>query len=355
MELLKLVILILLSAGFVAFAIPTLIKIADKGQFFDFPDDERKVHIRNIPNLGGIAIYLGFLFTCILFLKATAIEYSNFLLGGSMVIFAMGVRDDLVGLNAYKKLLLQIFAAALVVVFGDVCITSFYGLFGVTDLHPLFAIPFSIFVILVITNAINLIDGIDGLAAAIGIVITFCLGLIFYQMNEIGWCRISFALMGTLLGFIWYNFYPAKIFMGDTGAYIMGYILSILIIQFIELNRFDSDINPVPFIKSAPAVGIGFMFIPLFDTLRAFILRIVQGKSPLYADRQHLHHFMLDLKWSHKKISIFMSLFTLFFIILCIGLQDIGSFSLILLLGVIGVCIHLYIRWVQKKMRLNEN
>jgi UDP-N-acetylmuramyl pentapeptide phosphotransferase/UDP-N-acetylglucosamine-1-phosphate transferase len=340
MELFKLILLLSVSSAFVAFAIPTLIKIADKGKFFDMPDDVRKVHTTEIPNLGGIAIYLGFLFACLIFLKATAIEYSNFLLGGTMIIFALGVRDDLVGLNAYKKMVLQLLAATLVVVFGEVRITSFYGLFGVTDLHLWFSLPFSIFVVLVITNAINLIDGIDGLAASIGIIIALGLGIIFYDMNQTGWSRIAFALTGTLVGFLFYNFHPAKIFMGDTGAYLIGFILSILIIQFIELNKFDSDFNPVPYIKSSPAVGIGFMFIPLFDTLRAFMLRIRQGKSPFYADRQHLHHFLLDLGWSHAKISIGMACINVIIMGLCLLLQDIGSFWLITSLGIMGVVLH---------------
>lgn len=349
MELLKIFLLLFTSFSFVWFAIPTLIKVAHNGSFFDSPDHSRKVHVNNTPNLGGVAIFLGFLFGCILFLKATAIEYSNFLLGASMVIFAMGIRDDMLGLNAYAKIGLQLIAALLVVVFAEVRMDSFYGLFGITDLPLYVAIPFSIFTIIVITNAINLIDGIDGLATSIGIVITLGYGIIFYNMNEAGWSRISFALCGALIGFIKFNFAPARIFMGDTGAYIIGFILSILTIQFIELNRFDSLTNPEPFIKSSPAVGIGFMFVPLFDTLRAFILRIFQGKSPFFADRQHLHHFLLDKNWNHKQISIFMASLSLFFIIFCLMLQDIGSFELIGILIVIGLIAHLLMNFLRKK------
>jgi len=220
--------------------LPTLIKISTDGNFFDKPDHIRKVHTSAKPNIGGIAIFLSFLFGCILFLKATAIEYSNFLLGATMIIFSMGVRDDFLGLNAYKKMILQVLAAVLVVVFAEVRNTSFYGLLGVFELNYLISVPFSVFVIIVITNAFNLIDGIDALATSI---------------------------------------------------------------------------------------GIGFLFVPLFDTLRAFILRISQGKSPLFADRQHIHHFFLDRGWSHTKIALLMSGMSLFFIGLCLVLQGIGSFT----------------------------
>ncbi len=348
MELFKLTLLVFTSFGFVWFAIPTLLKVAENGNLFDSPDHVRKVHSKNIPNLGGIAIFLGFLFACILFLKATAIEYGNFLLGASMIIFSMGIRDDMLGLNAYMKIGLQLLASFLVVFFADVRIDSLYGLFGIELLPIYVSIPFSIFTIIVITNAINLIDGIDGLATNIGIVTSFAFGLMFFDMNALGWSRVAFALCGALLGFIRYNFSPAKIFMGDTGAYIVGFILAILTIQFVELNRFDTLTNPNPFVKSSPAVGIGFLFIPLFDTLRVFVIRIANGKSPFFADRQHLHHFLLDRNWTHRQISIFLPALSLLFIILCLAFQNIGSFTMITLLVLIGLLGNFVVQYLKK-------
>jgi UDP-GlcNAc:undecaprenyl-phosphate GlcNAc-1-phosphate transferase len=349
MELLKLFLLICTSFGFVWFAIPTLIKVAHNGNFFDKPDHVRKVHVSSIPNLGGVAIFLGFLFSCVFFLKATAIEYGNFLLGASMIIFSMGIRDDMLGLNAYVKIALQLVASFLVVYFANVRIDSLYGLFGIELLPVYVSIPFSIFTIIVITNSFNLIDGIDGLAANMGIIICAVYGIMFYDMQQLGWSRIAFALCGSLLGFIRFNFSPAKIFMGDTGAYIVGFILAILTIQFIELNRFDSVTNPTPYIKSSPAVGIGFLFIPLFDTLRAFTIRIMNGKSPFFADRQHIHHFLLDRGWTHKQISLFLPSLSLFFIILCLLLQDIGSFAMITALLFLGIAFHFTMQYFKAK------
>ena len=349
MEALKLLLLTLTSFSFGWFAIPTLIKVAHNGNFFDSPDHIRKVHVTNVPNLGGIAIFLGFLFACILFLKATAIEYGNFLLGGSMIIFSMGIRDDMLGLNAYAKIALQLIAAFLVVYFGRVQIDSLFGLFGVFDLPMWVSIIFSIFIIIVITNAINLIDGVDGLAGGIGIVITAAYGLLFFEMNELGWARIAFALCGALLGFIRFNISPAKIFMGDTGAYIIGFILAILTIQFIELNKFNSFHNNNPFVKSSPAVGIGFVFVPLFDTLRVFMIRISKGLSPLFADRRHMHHFLLDRGWNHRQVSSFLAGLSLFFIVFCLALQRIGSFYLIATLILIGIGIHFLMHILRKK------
>ena len=168
-------------------------------------------------------------------------------------------------------------------------------------------------------------------------------------MNQLGWSRISFALCGALLGFIRYNFSPAKIFMGDTGAYIIGFILAILTIQFMELNRFETISNSNPFIKSSPAVGIGFMFVPLFDTLRVFIIRISQGKSPFFADRRHMHHFLLDRGWNHRQISLFLAGMSVFFIFFSLALQNIGSFNLIGTLILIGVAIHFFMEIFKKR------
>lgn len=349
MEAFKLTLLVLTSFSFVWFAIPTLIKVAHNGNFFDAPDHVRKIHTNNTPNLGGVAIFFGFLFACIIFLKATAIEYGNFLLGASMIIFSMGIRDDMLGLNAYAKIALQFIAAFLVVYFGNVHIDSFFGLFGIFDLPELVSILFSLFIIIVITNSINLIDGVDGLAGSIGIVITAAYGLLFFEMNQLGWSRIAFALCGALLGFIRFNFSPAKIFMGDTGAYIIGFILAILTIQFIELNKFDAILNSDPFVKSSPAVGIGFVFVPLFDTLRVFIIRIANGLSPFYADRRHMHHFLMDRGWNHRQISLFLAGMSLFFIAFCLVFQHIGSFYLIGTLITIGVAIHFLMSYFQKK------
>ena len=349
MELFKLFLLVFTSFSFVWFAIPTLIKVAHNGNFFDSPDHIRKIHASNTPNIGGVAIFFGFLFTCILFLKATAIEYGNFLLGASMIIFSMGIRDDMLGLNAYIKIGLQLIASFLVVYFGNVHIDSFYGLFGIFDLPSIVSILFSVFIIIVITNSINLIDGVDGLAGSIGIVITAAYGILFFEMDQLGWSRIAFALCGALLGFIRFNISPAKIFMGDTGAYIIGFILAILTIQFIELNKFDALLNNDPFVKSSPAVGIGFMFVPLFDTLRVFIIRISNGLSPFFADRRHMHHFLLDRGWKQRQVSFFLAGMSLFFIVLCLVFQNIGSFYLIGSLILIGVGIHFFMKIFQKK------
>lgn len=349
MELFKLLLLVFTSFSFVWFAIPTLIKVAHNGNFFDTPDHVRKIHSNNTPNIGGVAIFFGFLFACIFWLKTTAIEYGNFLLGASMIIFSMGIRDDMLGLNAYIKIGLQLIAAFLVVYFGNVYIDTFFGLFGIFDLPYFIYIPFSIFIIIVITNSINLIDGVDGLAGSIGIVITASYGILFFDMNQLGWSRISFALCGALLGFIRYNISPAKIFMGDTGAYIIGFILAILTIQFIELNKFDVVYNNDPFVKSSPAVGIGFMFVPLFDTLRVFIVRINNGLSPFYADRRHMHHFLLDRGWNQRQVSFFLAGLSLFFIIFCLAFQEMGSFYLIGTLTLIGIGIHFLMKILQKK------
>lgn len=336
MEIFRIFILLIISFFGVYIAIPYIIRIALSGGFIDLPDGLRKVHGEKIPNLGGIGIFTGFLFACILFLKNTTLPYSHFLLAASFILFLTGVVDDLVGLTPYKKVLVQIVAAFIVVYFSHVQLTSFYGLFGVFNIPSLLGIPFSILTIIVITNAFNLIDGVDGLAASIGTMVCITFGVIFFMMDEVGWSRVSFALAGALLGFLKYNFSPAKIFMGDTGAYLIGFIVSVITLKFIELNKFDGVFNPDPFVRSAPAVAIGILVIPLFDTLRVFVIRALKGGSPFSGDRNHLHHVLLRIGLNHTQITVFFILINVFFIVSCLFLQDIGSTELMLLILLIA-------------------
>ncbi len=350
MELFKIALIVCTAFTFVYFSIPTLIRIAESGNFTDSPDQDRKKHTRQVPLLGGIAIFSGFLFACILFLKITTLADSNFLLAASLILFVLGIRDDLIGLSAIKKILAQLIAAAIVVILADVRMSSFYGLFGIFDIPYFVSIPFSIFTILVITNAFNLIDGIDGLAAGMGIFVCLFFGTTFFLMQEQGWSRISFALTGAIAGFLFFNWSPAKIFMGDTGAYVIGFIIAVLSIQFIELNKFDG-LN-IPFIRSVPAVCISVLYYPLLDTLRAFVIRASLKHSPMYADRNHIHYALADKNWSHKQITSFIlitnSIIALAFLLL--AQNGIGSTELLIALFVLSGLINWRLFVYHKKL-----
>lgn len=309
------------------FAIPSIIRVATVKNLYDEPD-ERKTHKSSIPTLGGLAIFAGVVFSYTFWSAGFSIESTQYIVAAIIVMFFIGIKDDIVDLAASKKLIGQLISASIIVLFADIRITSLFGVFGVYEVSYFFSICFSIFTILVIINAFNLIDGIDGLAAGLGAIAAFTFGLWFYNYEQIGLCILSFSLFSSLLAFLIYNFSPATIFMGDTGSLIIGIILSVLAISFVELS-FASPPYAFNF-RSSPAMAIAILMIPLFDMFRIFIQRALNGRSPLTADRNHMHHVMLDLGLTHREVAITLYLANIGFIILALALRHISSLTLLI-------------------------
>lgn len=250
-------------------------------------------------------------------------------------MFFIGIKDDIVDMPASKKFIGQMIAALIIVLFGDIRITSMCGVFGIYDIPYYVSAPFSLAVIILIVNAFNLVDGVDGLAGGLGAIASFTFGLWFFNYNEIPLCILSFSVFSALLAFLIYNFSPARIFMGDTGSLVIGLIMAVLAINFIELS-FNALPYSFPF-RSSPAMAIAILIIPLFDTIRIFIVRIINKKSPFSPDRNHLHHILGDMGFNHREISFILYSINLGFIILALVLRNISS--LILLLTILGICL----------------
>ena len=310
-------------------AIPSIIKVAVIKNLFDEPG-ERKLHSTGIPTLGGLAIFAGVVFSYTFWSAGFDNLITQYIIAAIIVMFFIGIKDDIVELTPRKKFMGQLISAIIIVVFADMRLTSLYGVFGIYGLPGWFSILFSIFTILVIINAYNLIDGVDGLDAGVGAIAAFTFGLWFYNYNHYALCILSFTLFSSLLAFLVYNFSPANIFMGDTGSLIVGLILSILAINFVELS-FASPPDAFPF-RSSPAMAIAILIIPLSDMMRVFLVRLSKRKSPFMADRNHMHHLLLDLGLTHKGVSLTLYTVNLFFIFTALLLRDISSFVLLILL-----------------------
>lgn len=315
-------------------AIPSIIHLAIKKNLMDEPGDRRS-HKVSTPSLGGIGIFAGTLFSIIMW---TPFEYFGdlqYILCSFIIIFLIGAKDDIDPMSPSKKFLGELFAAGILVFRANVRLTSLYGFFGINDLPEYASIILSIFTIIVIINAFNLIDGINGLSASLGLLITFVLGTWFYLIGSIEISIVAFALGGALVAFLKYNITPAQIFMGDTGALLLGLVCSILAIKFIELHN---DIQgSIYTFRSAPSIAIAILILPLFDTLRVFVLRVMEGKSPFEPDRKHIHHIMIDLGLTHMQATGILFLTNIVFIVLAIMLQDVGN--LILLLIILGLAL----------------
>lgn len=334
-------------------AIPSIIKVAELKHLFDEPD-ERKLHKSKVPTLGGLAIFAGMIFSLTFWATQKEIVELQYIISSIIVLFFIGIKDDLINLVHYKKLAGQLLAAYILVHWGGIRITSFFGIFGITDLNPAFAYAFSMFVMVVITNAMNLVDGIDCLAASIGILATSIFGTWFFLADQPQYVILSASLLGSLAGFLYYNRTPAQIFMGDTGSLIVGIVLSILAIKFIEMNRvlpLDGDNK----IRGIPVVTMAILIIPLFDTLRVFVIRMLQGKSPFHPDRNHLHHLLVDIGFSHVKATALLISFNIVVIGISFWLQPVRSeivLTLILSLCLVSAFFMAYYRNRNKKFSL---
>ncbi len=281
------------------FAIPVIIQVAKDKKLFDEPD-ERKVHKNVIPTLGGLGIFAGFIIATLMGVPAGITTELQYFAAAATVIFFLGIKDDILILSASKKFIGQLIAAGIIIKFGGVQITNMHGFLGVYEIPHIASIVFSIFTIIVITNSFNLIDGVDGLAGSLGLLTTVVFGIYFFYAGQLTYAVMALALAGSTIGFLIYNFSPAKIFMGDTGSLLIGLINSILVIKFINVAGNPSSNLPL---EAAPAIGFSILMIPLFDTLRVFSLRILDRRSPFSPDRTHIHHFLLDLGFSHRMIT----------------------------------------------------
>jgi len=208
--------------------------------------------------------------------------------------------------------------------------------FGINELPYVASILLSIFTILVIINSFNLIDGVNGLSGSIAGIIASVFGLWFYQIDMIELSILAFAMVGAIVAFLKYNFSPAKIFMGDTGSLLLGLICAILAIQFIEMHKVLEDLTYAT--QAAPAVAVGILIVPLFDTLRVFTLRMMRGRSPFSPDRNHIHHLLLDSGLTHMQTTGMLVFFNLGILLLVYKLQHFGSLILLLILLAVALC-----------------
>ncbi len=345
---------LLTAAAITAFAIPSIIKVSEIKHLFDVPD-ERKHHIKSTPTLGGMAIFAGILFSVTFWTDQVQIVELQYIISSLIILFFLGIKDDIVNLRAWKKLIGQIIAAIILVHMAKIRLTTFYGMFGVKDLPMWFSYCFSIFTVVVITNAFNLIDGIDGLAGSLGIVGATTFGLWYYFLGMTQYTILSSALVGSLLAFLWYNRTPARIFMGDTGSMIIGFIMALMAIKFIETVRFlprDHDYK----ILSVPVFTCTILMIPLFDTLRVFLIRMSQGKSPFHPDRNHIHHILIDLGFSHLRATASLVTFNICMIVLIFFLQELkGEILLTILLVVPTIVVTLLSALRSKRKALNSS
>ena len=344
------VILSFITAFLLTFvAIPSIINVAQKKKLFDEPGGRRS-HDVNTPSLGGIAIFAGVIFSIIMWTPFEVFGDLQYVLCAFIIIFLIGAKDDIDPISPAAKLVGQLFAAFILVFKANIKLTSLYGIFGIYQISAPASIALSMFTILVIINAFNLIDGINGLSGSISVLISLTLGTWFLLIDRVELATVAFALAGSVIAFLKYNITPAKIFMGDTGALLCGLVASILAIKFIELQK---ELPPDSFyaFKSAPAVAFGIMILPLYDTLRVFIMRSIHGKSPLHPDRSHIHHLLIDSGLTHMQSTYVLVFVNLLFIFMVVSFQKIGNLNLLILILLIATLLSLILYLIARNKK----
>lgn len=319
-------------------AIPVILQIADQKKLYDVPD-ERKVHTHPVASLGGVGIFGGFLLASLLSIQghangrldisSGAIFEFQYFFAAALVIFFLGLKDDLIVLSASKKFVGQMVAASILIHLGGIRLDSMHGLFGFEDLPQGFALALSYLTIIVIINSFNLIDGVDGLAASLGLLTMLIFGTYFFMIGYQAYALLAFALAGSLIAFLIFNHHPAKIFMGDSGSLMIGLVNAILVIKFINVASEPSVLVPV---DSAVAVGFAILIVPLLDTLRVFAIRIFNGRSPFTPDRNHVHHLLLGWGLGHAAVTATCVAINISFVVLAYTGRSLGSTTLLLIM-----------------------
>ena len=315
------------------FSIPAIIKVATMKHLYDEPED-RSSHTKRIPTLGGVSIFASFIITISLYAQERFVDFD--LLNASMVIlFFFGIKDDILMISPIKKLVAQIVSALMISIGSDVRIPQMFDILGFSEIPYWVSILITVFVIILIINSFNLIDGVDGLSASAAIFSSSVFGIWFYLNGYYSMTMVSFTLIGSLFAFLRFNFSKkSKIFMGDTGSMIVGFVVAVQTIEFINFNS-GVLINGKMGWITAPVLAISVLILPLIDTLRVFVIRILNKKSPFSPDRNHIHHRLEDLGLSHAKISIIMILANLIIVMLAYHMKDTGTDKfLLLMLGI---------------------
>jgi UDP-N-acetylmuramyl pentapeptide phosphotransferase/UDP-N-acetylglucosamine-1-phosphate transferase len=277
-------------------------------------------HVGEVPNIGGLNICFSFMLSYLLF-EYNQLDQSQFFLIGLFAIMSVGFIDDVLVLTPLAKLLGEALAGIALIGFADLRITHLHGLFGITEIGIIPSYLISLFVLIAIINAVNLIDGIDGLASGLGILYCLFFAVYFGLAGELSWSVLGICMIGALAVFFIYNVFGnrEKIFMGDSGSLLLGYLLTAFVFHFCEINAYHA-VPQALHVNAAPAVAICVLTVPIFDTIRVSLTRIKQHRSPFNPDKNHIHHLLLRTGLNHIQTTcVLLSVSVLF-----IGLAVLG-------------------------------
>jgi UDP-GlcNAc:undecaprenyl-phosphate/decaprenyl-phosphate GlcNAc-1-phosphate transferase len=331
--------------------IPSVVRLARIKGLYDMPGS-RASHVEPTPRLGGAMIFGGVVLSSVLFTSLSDASELKYIIAGLIILFFIGVKDDIYTLVPIKKMAGQIIAALIIVALGNIRLDYCYDLFGIEELSYIWSLIISVFLVVGLINSINLIDGIDGLASGVGIIASVSFGLWYAANGHISYGVMCFSLTGSLLAFFWYNVFSRKYktFLGDTGSMLIGFLLAVFTIDFLKLNEGPANIGGG---TAAPSLVLAILIVPVFDTLRTVVLRVIRKKPVFVGDKNHIHHGVLRISKSHLGatatiiiVNIILIAFTWFF-------RNLGNAILVPSLLIISATLTLIMHLYLKKTELN--
>jgi UDP-N-acetylmuramyl pentapeptide phosphotransferase/UDP-N-acetylglucosamine-1-phosphate transferase len=327
--------------------IPVIIRVVKERGIFDNPNS-RSSHKEPTPSLGGVGLFAGTVCAIVLWTPVQSFWMLQYLLAPFVLIFLLGILDDLAPISPAKKFTAQLLVSVIIVYKANTQITSLYGVFGIEKIPELTGFIFSVIIIVGVINSFNLRDGINGLAGSIGLLNCLIFGTWFFVVGAQAFSMLAFSLAGSIIAFLKYNFTPARIFMGDTGSLLIGTVCSVLGINFIEISHKLTPESPF-LMHGTPAIVIAVLILPIYDTFSSFIRRMSQGKSPFYPDHDHIHHKFLRLGFTHTQTTLSLIAINVVFVVTIASLHFLGTEKLLGLELVMSLALSLALSVIKNK------
>lgn len=340
-----------LAFVFTFLLIPVQIRLLTKLELYDSQKDH-KIHSSYTPSMAGIAIFAGVLVALLIAMPLSEWAKLKYFFIGTSLMFFIGLRDDILGLSPIKKLISQLLPIFIIVFFGKLSLgSSFLGVPS-PNVSPWIVFVLVVVAFVLITNAYNLIDGLDGLAGVTGVIVLSFFGVWFFIAGESYLSLIALSVVGSILAFLKFNWQPSRIFMGDTGALLIGFIVSFFAITFLEVNENGASEFNISFSSSIGTLCC-VLIIPVFDTSRVVIFRLRKGLSPFKADKNHIHHQFLKLGYNHAQSVIRIGAINIAFVVLAILLRKQSDLVVIPLVVALCLLINFALKWAQKNAGTN--
>jgi len=346
---------VVVSAAISIYAVQKIIFITRNRKIYDVPDDTRKIHGAEIPSLGGIGIFIGYVVVAAFFWPRLQF-YMPYVVASTVILFFTGIYDDLMNMRPYKKLLAQLIASFITVYFSGIRLDSLYGIAGIETIPYWISIGLTTLCCTFFINVFNFIDGIDGLACMLAILYLGITGGMFMYMGQYAAAGICCALAGATAGLLFYNFAPAKIYMGDTGSMFLGFNIFMFSLLFVQFST-EARANGLDAISPQKALlgVIAMLYLPVFDAIRVFIIRGAKGISPLKADRSHLHYYLLDAGCTHAQAAFSLICINIVIIVLALLLLGLNSIIVLLCITMFMVLLTFIINRLRRKSNFECN